>query len=228
MMTTTPVLKYYSLTQPITVSCDASQSGLGAVIIQQGQPVAYASKALTSTEYAYAQIEKELLAIVFAMRKFHTYVYGRTDVRVETDHLPLVRIFQKNLHQVPLRLQKIILRLQHYSFKLVAKPGKDIHVADAFSRAYISDTYPNLAEDVNEFVVAAVEVRSISAFSESRQKQLQNETQKDESLQNLIKTIDSGWPEEPHALYLQKSGRTLTSEKSWRTLMESFSRENVL
>ena len=73
-------------------------------------------------------------------------------------------------------------------------------MAGALSRAYISDTYPNLAEDVNEFVVAAVEVHSISAFSESRQKQLQNETQKDESLPNLIKAIDSGWPEEPHSV----------------------------
>ena len=74
MMMSAPVLKFYSLSDPITVSYDASQSGLGAVVMQKGRPVAYASKVLTSTEYAYAQIEKELLAIVFAMRKFHTYV----------------------------------------------------------------------------------------------------------------------------------------------------------
>ena len=107
MMTNAPVLRYYSLDEPITVSCDASQSGLGAVLMQGNKPVAYASKSLTKTEYAYAQIEKELLAIVFAYKKFHTYLYGRSDVTVETDHLPLVRIFEKLLHQVPLRLQKM-------------------------------------------------------------------------------------------------------------------------
>ena len=60
MMTNAPVLRYYSLDKPITVSCDASQSGLGAALMQGNKPVAYASKSLTKTEYAYAQIEKEL------------------------------------------------------------------------------------------------------------------------------------------------------------------------
>ena len=63
------VLRYYSLDEPITVSCDASQSGLGAVLMQGNKPVAYASKSLMKTEYAYARIEKELLAIVFAYKK---------------------------------------------------------------------------------------------------------------------------------------------------------------
>ena len=91
------------------------------------------------TEYAYAQIKKELLAIVFAYKKFHTYLYGRTDVTMETDHLPLVQFFEKPLHQVSLRLQKMRLSLQHYTFKLIRKSGKDIPVADALSRAYLPD-----------------------------------------------------------------------------------------
>lgn len=91
LMTTAPVLQYYSLTTPITISCDASQSGLGCVLLQNDSPVAYGSKALTDAEYAYAQIEKEMLAIVFAFKKFHTYVFGRNDITVETDHLPLVK-----------------------------------------------------------------------------------------------------------------------------------------
>ena len=68
---------------------------------------AYASKSLTKTECVYAQIEKELLAIVFAYKKFHMYLYGQSDVTVETDHLPLVQIFEKLLHQVPLRFPKM-------------------------------------------------------------------------------------------------------------------------
>ena len=69
-VSSTPVLRYYNLKEEVTLQCDASQSGLGAALLQNGQPVAYASRALTSTETHYAQIEKELLAIVFACKHF--------------------------------------------------------------------------------------------------------------------------------------------------------------
>ena len=75
--------------EEVTLQCDASQSGLGAALPQNGQPVAYASRALTPTETSYAQIEKELLAIVFACEKFDAYIFGRDMVKVESDHKPL-------------------------------------------------------------------------------------------------------------------------------------------
>ena len=69
-VSSTPILQYYNLEEKVTLQCDASQSGLGAVLMQNGQPVGYASRALTLTESRYAQIEKELLAIVFACDHF--------------------------------------------------------------------------------------------------------------------------------------------------------------
>ena len=93
--------------------------------------MAYASKSLTDTERAYAQIEKELLAIVFACRKFHHLLYERSDIVIETDHLPLVNIITKPLGQDPMRLQKMLLKLQPYSFKLIGKSGKEIPVVDS-------------------------------------------------------------------------------------------------
>ena len=63
------------------------------MILQSGRPVAYVSKLLTAIEQNYSQIEKGMLAIVYAFKKFHSYVYGRQDITVEIDHLPLVRIF---------------------------------------------------------------------------------------------------------------------------------------
>ena len=162
--------------------------------MQGGKPVTYASKALTKTEEAYAQIEKEMLAIVFALKKFHTYVYGRHDITVETDHLPLVRIKEKPLHQTPLRLQKMKMAQQNCDFNLVGKTGKDIPVADALSRTFLPETQDELLKDVNHFKVHACEVRGANAFSETRWEQLRVETGKDEDLRKLMQVIQAGWP----------------------------------
>ena len=100
----TPVLKLYDVHQPVTVSVDASSHGLGAALIQNKQPVAYASRALTPAEQNYAQTEKEMLAIVFRCEQFHDYIYGKKDVLVETDHKPLETILKKPLYMAPQRL----------------------------------------------------------------------------------------------------------------------------
>ena len=109
----TPVLPYYNLKEDVIIQSDASQRGLDAALLQGGQPVAYASRTLTDTEVNYAEIEKELLAIVFACEKFHGYIYGRDCVRMQTDQKPLESIFRKELCTAPkrLRLQRMLLRL---------------------------------------------------------------------------------------------------------------------
>ena len=107
-----PILRYYNLSEKVTLQCDNSQSGLGAALLQGGQPVAYASRALTPTEPRYAQIEKELLSIVFACKHFEPYVYGRDCVNVETNHQPLVSIVIKPKDKAPCRLQRMLLQLQ--------------------------------------------------------------------------------------------------------------------
>ena len=93
-------LRYYDQTKPVTLQCDASLKGLGACIIQDGQPIAFASKSLMDTETHYANIERELLAIVYGCEKFHTYLYRRTFI-METDHKPLEMISLKNLTAAP-------------------------------------------------------------------------------------------------------------------------------
>ena len=93
-------LKYYNRGNPVTLQCDASLKGLGACIIQDIKPIAFASKGLTDTETRYANIDREFLAIVFGCEKFHTYLYGRS-FKVETDHKPLEMISLKNLISAP-------------------------------------------------------------------------------------------------------------------------------
>ena len=73
-----PVLQLFNNNKPLMIQCDASEKGLGAALLQDGKPVAFASKALTDTETRYAQIEKELLAIVFSVEKFDQFTFGRT------------------------------------------------------------------------------------------------------------------------------------------------------
>ena len=107
--------------------------------MQNGQPFAYASRALTLAETRYAQIEKELLAKVFACDRFEAYVYGRELVNIESDHKPLEPIFLKSLDSAPKRLQRMLLRLQKYSLQVKYKKGKDL--ADTLSRAYLPEVY---------------------------------------------------------------------------------------
>ena len=101
--------------------------------------MAYASRALTETEQRYAQIEKEMLAIVFSLEKFHQYTYGRK-VQVESDHKPLEMIFKKPLSAIPRRLQGMRMRLQEYDIEVKYRPGPEMYVADLLSRAYLPVT----------------------------------------------------------------------------------------
>ena len=97
LVTEHPVLRYYDMNEEVTVQCDASEKGVGATLLQNGQPVAFASGTLSQVEQRYAQIEKECLAIVFACSKFSQYITRREIITVETDHKPLQSIFKKSL-----------------------------------------------------------------------------------------------------------------------------------
>jgi len=148
ILSAAPVLAHFDPAQPLVVQCDASKDGLGAALLQQGHPLAYASRALTSSEQNYAQIEKELLSVVFAMERFHQYTYGR-DVTVENDHKPLVAIHSKTIAKAPMRLQRMLLRLQNYSYTIVHIPGKDLILADALSRACVKDEAASKADPLD-------------------------------------------------------------------------------
>ena len=137
-----PVLRLFDHSQPVVVSVDASPIGIGAVLLQSGQPVAYSSTSLAETQKRYFQIEKELLAIQFGLLRFKQYVYGQTVV-VETDHKPLVGLLEKPIASCSPRIQRMRLQLQQFDFKLVYKPGKDLFIADTLSRA----PSPNLFND---------------------------------------------------------------------------------
>lgn len=189
-----PVLQYYDVRKPVIIQVDASQSGLGAVLLQEGRPVAYASKALTPTQQAYAQIEKEALAILFGCEKFHQFIYGRHCV-IESDHKPLETIMGKPLHAVPMRLQRIRIRLQAYDIKVMYRPGRDIPVADTLSRHYMSRQQSDQCDDLHSDLEAHVDMMlSNLPVSDERLEEIQCESAKDEQLSMLAIYIANGWP----------------------------------
>ena len=187
----TPVLHYFNVKEDVTLQCDASQSGLGAALLQNGQPVAYASRALTPAETRYAQIEKELLAIVFACERFDSYIYGLAGIKVESDHKPLESIFLKPLHAAPQRLQRMLLRLQRYSLVIRYKKGKEMYLADTLSRAHLTDICT--CEFIHE--LEEIDHKEFLPVSSEQWQQMQHAAADDPVLQDLRSVIQTGWPE---------------------------------
>ena len=116
----------------MTIQVDASQVGLGAALLQNGKPIAFASKALTKTKCRYANIEREILAAVFGAERFHTYVYGQSFM-IKSDHKPLESISRKNLADTPAQLQCMMLCLQGYNFTIHYHSGKEMVIPDMLS-----------------------------------------------------------------------------------------------
>ena len=126
-------LSYFDAWKPVVLQADASMKALGAALIQDGKPVAFASKALSPAESRYANIERELLAVLYGCDRFHNYVFGRP-FTVESDHKPLASIHLKHLNTSPARLRRMLMCLQPYDLKVVYQPGAEMYIADALSR----------------------------------------------------------------------------------------------
>ena len=130
-------MRYYNRTKSVKVQADASLRGLGVCLIQEykgeDQPIAFASKSLTDAETRYANIERELLAIVFACQQFSTYLLGRSFI-TESDHKPLEMIGMKNLANALPLLQRMLLELQRYNVTIKYRLGPQMQLADALSR----------------------------------------------------------------------------------------------
>ncbi|XP_058448606.1 uncharacterized protein K02A2.6-like [Malaya genurostris] len=194
-VTSAPILRYFDPNKDSVIQCDSSSVGLGAVLLQEGQPVVYASRTLSATERRYAQIEKETLAILFACRRFEIYILGKP-VAVQTDHQPLIKIFQKPLTEAPLRIQRMMLSLQRYQIALRFTPGKEVIIADMLSRATIT---PSDVGNCENFEIYALDVEHINItehlpISDERVNEIRSESQQDPEMQVIAGFIINGWP----------------------------------
>jgi len=148
LLVNAPVLRYLDIKKPVHIQADSSSYGIGAAIFQDGQPVEYASRSLTRVERdSYAQIEREMAAVVFACNRFHSYIFRKQDVTITTGHKPLIAIHKKSLTSAPRRLQRMLLQLQRYAFTLQYVPGSQLIVADTLSRACLPDKDDDAGHD---------------------------------------------------------------------------------
>lgn len=126
-----PVLALPNFSQQFIIETDASGGGIGAVLMKQGQPIAFMSKVLTTQHQALSVCEKELLALVIAIQKWRPYLIGRKFV-VRTDHQSLKHLLEQRI-STPAQ-QRWLTKLMGYDYTVTYKKGKENSAADALSR----------------------------------------------------------------------------------------------
>ena len=137
MLTNNTVLAHFDPSCPIGISCNASESGVGAVLFHRykdnsERPIANASNTLTDAQKRYPQIQKEALSIIFALKKYHQFLYGRPFIPV-TDHKPLISMFGPNTATPMLaanRLARWSLMLSQYGYTIEYRSTKQHGNAD--------------------------------------------------------------------------------------------------
>uniref|UniRef100_A0A914XSI1 RNA-directed DNA polymerase n=1 Tax=Plectus sambesii TaxID=2011161 RepID=A0A914XSI1_9BILA len=171
------LLTHYDPTIDLVVAGDASNYGIGAVILHRfpdgsEKAIAHASRSLTAAERNYAQIEKEGLALVFAIKKFHKFLHGRRFL-LQTDHKPLLAIFG-NHKGIPVytanHLQRWATMLLGYDFAIEYQKTTDFGQADALSRLIAAHPRTTTTEDVvvatSRFMTSDKELDSTTDFED--------------------------------------------------------------
>lgn len=210
-LTSDLALTHYDPKQEIIVASDASDYGIGAVILHKFEdgskkPVAHVSRSLLPAEKNYSQIEKESLAIVFALKKFHKFIHGRSFL-LQTDHRPLLSIYGSK-KGIPThtanRLQRWGTELLNYNFKMEFLPSNKIGHADGLSRLI-----PRSLEPLEDMVIAA----------------LRDETDFKEALCNAIRelpvTLDEIRIKAGKDEFIKKMKEEVISKKKYKTSRNS-------
>ena len=200
ILSSASVLTHFDPSLPIVVASDASPTGLGAVISHicpngKEQPIAFASRTLSPAERNYSQIEREALGIIFAVQKFHIYLYGR-EFLLETDNQPLSFILNPN-RAIPAvaasRIQRWAIQLSGHRYKIKCKKSADNAVADGLSRLPV----PNIehGEAVGIFNLTEIEAFHKTELEKGpiSSQQIARYTQKDPLLAKVHRSICSNW-----------------------------------
>ena len=210
LLANAPCLKYFDIEDECVLETDASDYGLGAVITQQGKPIAYASRTLTETERRYSQLEKECLALVFGCQRFDQYLLGNNNITAYTDHKPLEVILRKSINAAPKRVQRMMLRLQRYRLNVVYKKGAQMHISDHLSRSPLArkenkgttewEIFTLRKEEALYTDISEIHADLYHNVRDATLRKVMKATAEDTQLQKLSNAIAHGFPEDKTAL----------------------------
>lgn len=208
-LTSAPVLALPDFSKSFLIECDASEGGIGAILMQDKKPIAYYSKALGVKNLAKSAYEKELMAVVLAIQHWRPYLLGRKFV-VSTDQKSLKQLLQQRI--VTAEQQNWTAKLLGYDFEIVYKQGKLNKGADALSRIH----------EGGELATMNYQWKWL------QEEQIKTENQQDERLQRIIAGVQQNAESWPGYEYkqgvLMYEGRLVISNKSLLipTLLEEF------
>ena len=195
LLTSNSLLVHFDVKKPIVLVCDASPYGIGAVLchrLENGKeaPVAYYSRTLSKTERNYAQIDREALAVIAAVKRFHHFLYG-LNFEIFSDHKPLLGLFSSE-KPTPDILSPRMLRwsvlLSAYNYKLHYRPGKSISNADGLSRCPVPCDPPEIPPLHD---VLLLEMGGRGPISSNT---IAIETSRDKTLSRILNWALRGWP----------------------------------
>ena len=159
------------------------------------RPVAYASRSLSETERRYAQIDKEALSIIFAVKRFHQYLFGLS-FTIITDHKPLLGLFGYN-KVIPAmsssRMQRWTLMLSAYDYTIEHRSGIKNSNADALSHLPMQNTVDESEVKIPGDVVFVLD--HLNQQTTTTAAQIRNHTRRDPTLAKVLQHVQSGWPE---------------------------------
>lgn len=195
LLTSDTVLTHYDQTKPTVLACDASPYGVGAVLSHtypdgSERPIAYASRKLGPAEKRYSQLDKQGLAIIFGVKRFHQYLAGR-HFTILSDHKPLQYLFQETRGIPTLasaRIQRWALTLAAYDYSIEYKQGPDHANADVFSRLPLPDT-PSREDPPGEITLSVNMLQSLPVTA----KDVRSWTARDLILAKVRTMLESGW-----------------------------------
>ena len=196
------VLVHYDRDLPIGIACDASNVGIGAVLFHRfpggiERPIANVSKTLTDSQRNYSQIQKEALAIIFGLKKFYQYLYGRRFILV-TDHRPLLAMFGPGKETPALaanRLARWALLLSQFDYTIEFRKTADHANADVLSRLPAASDPQFDGEESEDDIETVCAIKEVGEkLDPGNQSSLLRESAKDPLIATVLRFTREGWP----------------------------------